>query len=96
MTVTTDPVAATRATGTDPSVAVSEISQITPHAPSEEVPDGTPAVSPDSATAIAASSATESSGDDFDALDDVEFLDDIDFTLDDVESRIAPLALALD
>jgi hypothetical protein len=29
-----------------------------------------------------------------DALDDMEFLDDIDFTLEDVESKIAPLALA--
>ncbi|HEY6797961.1 MAG TPA: ammosamide/lymphostin RiPP family protein [Kineosporiaceae bacterium] len=28
------------------------------------------------------------------ALEDVEFLDDIDFTLEDVESQIAPLALA--
>jgi hypothetical protein len=27
-------------------------------------------------------------------LEDVDFLDDIDFSLEDVESRIAPLALA--
>jgi DNA-binding protein Fis len=33
-------------------------------------------------------------GDDFSALDGVDFLDDIDFTLEDVESTIAPLALA--
>jgi hypothetical protein len=32
--------------------------------------------------------------DEFAALDDVDFLDDIDFTLEEVESRIAPLALA--
>ncbi|MEV7978472.1 ammosamide/lymphostin RiPP family protein [Streptomyces sp. NPDC086519] len=30
----------------------------------------------------------------FEELDQMEFLDDIDFTLDEVESRIAPLALA--
>lgn len=29
-----------------------------------------------------------------DELDDIEELDDIDFTLEEVESRIAPLALA--
>jgi hypothetical protein len=33
-------------------------------------------------------------GGDFAALDSVDFLDDIDFSLEDVESRIAPLALA--
>lgn len=30
----------------------------------------------------------------FEELDEMEFLDDVDFTLDEVESRIAPLALA--
>lgn len=30
----------------------------------------------------------------FEELDDLEFLDDVDFTLDDVENKIAPLALA--
>ncbi len=38
-------------------------------------------------------SATASE-DGFAALGDVDFLDDIDFSLEDVESRIAPLALA--
>jgi hypothetical protein len=38
--------------------------------------------------------AGTSPGDDFSALDGVDFLDDIDFTLEDVESTIAPLALA--
>lgn len=33
-------------------------------------------------------------GSEFDELGSVDFLDDIDFSLDDVESRIAPLALA--
>ncbi len=33
-------------------------------------------------------------GDSFAELDDMEFLDDIEFTLDDVENKIAPLALA--
>jgi hypothetical protein len=32
--------------------------------------------------------------DSFEELDDMEFLDDVDFTLDDVENKIAPLALA--
>lgn len=32
--------------------------------------------------------------DSFDELDDMEFLDDVDFTLDEVENKIAPLALA--
>jgi hypothetical protein len=32
--------------------------------------------------------------DSFDELDDLEFLDDVDFTLDEVENKIAPLALA--
>lgn len=31
---------------------------------------------------------------DLDALDDIEELDDIDFALEEVESKIAPLALA--
>ncbi len=30
----------------------------------------------------------------FEELDEMEFLDDIDFTLDEVENKIAPLALA--
>ncbi len=30
----------------------------------------------------------------FEELDDMEFLDDVDFTLDEVENKIAPLALA--
>jgi hypothetical protein len=30
----------------------------------------------------------------FEKLDDMEFLDDVDFTLDEVENKIAPLALA--
>ena len=30
----------------------------------------------------------------FEELDDMEFLDDIDFTLEEVENKIAPLALA--
>ncbi|HEY6795820.1 MAG TPA: ammosamide/lymphostin RiPP family protein [Kineosporiaceae bacterium] len=49
------------------------------------------------ATEIAASSAdTEATktAEDFEVLDGVDFLDDIDFTLEDVESTIAPLALA--
>ena len=29
-----------------------------------------------------------------DELDDVDFLDDVEFVLDEVESKIAPLALA--
>lgn len=33
-------------------------------------------------------------GDSYAELEDVDFLDDIDFSLEDVESRIAPLALA--
>lgn len=38
---------------------------------------------------------TASAQDDtFDGLDDMEFLDDVDFTLDEVENKIAPLALA--
>ena len=32
--------------------------------------------------------------DSFEELDDMEFLDDVDFTLDEVENKIAPLALA--
>ncbi len=32
--------------------------------------------------------------DSFEELDDMEFLDDVDFTLDVVENKIAPLALA--
>ena len=32
--------------------------------------------------------------DSFGELDDMEFLDDVDFTLDEVENKIAPLALA--
>jgi hypothetical protein len=36
----------------------------------------------------------EAPADEFQALDNVDFLDDIDFSLEDVESRIAPLALA--
>lgn len=38
--------------------------------------------------------APAAAADEFAALDGVDFLDDIDFTLEDVESKIAPLALA--
>lgn len=40
------------------------------------------------------SSEVAPSGDSFEELDDMEFLDDIDFTLEEVENKIAPLALA--
>lgn len=41
-----------------------------------------------------ASGARPAAEGDFGELEEVDFLDDIDFSLDDVESRIAPLALA--
>lgn len=34
------------------------------------------------------------SGDSLEALDEMEFLDDVEFTLEEVENKIAPLALA--
>lgn len=36
----------------------------------------------------------EADGQLYDEFDEIEELDDIDFTLDEVESKIAPLALA--
>jgi hypothetical protein len=46
------------------------------------------------ATAVTGPATAATAGDDFAALDGVDFLDDIDLTLEDVESTIAPLALA--
>jgi hypothetical protein len=44
--------------------------------------------------AVTVTAAATEPTDEFAALDGVDFLDDIDFTLEDVESKIAPLALA--
>ena len=48
----------------------------------------------DTAAAQPADSAGAVPEDSFGELDDMEFLDDVDFTLDEVENKIAPLALA--
>jgi hypothetical protein len=42
----------------------------------------------------AAQNGAAQNGDGFAELDDLDFLDDVDFTLDDLESKIAPLVLA--
>ena len=48
----------------------------------------------DTAIARPADGAGAAPDDSFEELDDMEFLDDVDFTLDEVENKIAPLALA--
>ena len=48
----------------------------------------------DTSIARPADSTEMAPDDSFEELDDMEFLEDVDFTLDEVENKIAPLALA--